>query len=308
MNLTGLLAGRKEFQPGTYTFPFSYTLPASLPGSFEDGDSSLVFSTNLIPRTLDDKKRSYIRYTASSFVEVVTKAADGTEKTANLGQAKDFTVAELFNRSDLISEPLVQTAKQEYIIGGHINCGVTVANGGVILSGNILHVRLDVDNQSRYPVDQITLTLNQITTFRAKLNEQPQEFKRTKQVLLVGVKGVDIKENQRFTKCVKLTPKQGHKWSPSVTLGEHIGVSYELVVNFFVIAENIEVKVPIRVCQYSLLNHDQVPEKIEADFGPELDFTPDWLAKLRSEADVPLPEGDPYGDENVETPAEGEAQ
>lgn len=49
--LTCCLAGRKDFTPGTYTFPFSYTLPSPLPGSFEDNDSNLVFSNKFV--TLD---------------------------------------------------------------------------------------------------------------------------------------------------------------------------------------------------------------------------------------------------------------
>lgn len=43
-----MLGGRKDFAPGTYTFPFSYTLPAPLPGSFEDNDASLVFSNRYL--------------------------------------------------------------------------------------------------------------------------------------------------------------------------------------------------------------------------------------------------------------------
>lgn len=99
------------------------------------------------------------------------------------------------------------------------------------------------------------------------------------------------------TNLRQLVPKPGQKWSPSVTLGEHISVAYELVANFFIIAENIEIrvcrysfpliygKVPIRVCQFSSLLQGELPIKVPHEFGPEIDFTPDWLAKLRAEAD-----------------------
>jgi len=185
-----------------------------------------------------------------------------------------------------VCEPVVKKATQEYLIGGQINCAVTVANGGVVLSGHPVHVRLDVENLSRYPVDQITITIYQHITFTAPLNGVTQELKRMRQVLLAGVKDVDIRENQRFSRIVKIASKADSKWAPSVTLAQHISVTYELVANFFALAENIEIRVPLMIRQYSPLLKDELPQKIEPNFGEDVDFTPTWLADLRRDAEA----------------------
>eukprot|EP01126_Amoeba_proteus_P002372 TRINITY_DN10736_c0_g1_i1.p1 TRINITY_DN10736_c0_g1~~TRINITY_DN10736_c0_g1_i1.p1 ORF type:complete len:270 (-),score=64.98 TRINITY_DN10736_c0_g1_i1:91-900(-) len=232
----------------------------------------------------------------TSQLQFTTKCAP--HKILKLGQTKSFEVVEVFSGQDIISQPLSRIASHKYMIGGFINCGATVANGGVVMSGQPIHVRLDVDNQSRYIVDQITLTLYQHVLLKADHNNTVQSFLRTKQQLLVGVKDIDVRERQRLIKNVKLTPKSQLRWQPSITCGSLINVTYELVINFFVFAENIELRVPIKIVKYSSLLEDELPNKIECDFGPNLAFTPDNLEHFLSSQQVPQPEERISGEES----------
>jgi len=174
----------RVLEVGNYTFKFSFKLPEDVPLNYEElGVGATPFLENVVipensilPVTFGDEK-SYIRYLAKAFVEIITEPVEGEDKKIirfeRIGPCK---IVEQFDNEILIQPPKTVQKEKSFMFGGNnpIKVEFTVANGGVLFSGQRLYLHANVKNQCSRTVNGLYLRLEQIVIFNAH-NEKNEE-------------------------------------------------------------------------------------------------------------------------------------
>lgn len=274
----------KEFLPGTYKYPFTWTLPESLPGSFEDDRSwtKVVFDDNFGLKTLDTQRMSFIRYTCTAFIteqnhldndeNALMITVEDKDTVITHVVSKDFRVSEVYDPQILVGL-VARKPVEELFLGDPLRVVLSVGNDGNILMAAPLHLRIDVHNLTRFNVNSMKLSILEKKAFTCVGPKGSVEvFARTTDVYSVDVKDGEITAGTTFDKIVKLVPPKGEPWGPSVLGGANVTLTHEVSLQIYIMASVVEVSLPIRICEYSSFFSKNfpkhIPHAIEApDFG-----------------------------------------
>jgi len=260
----------KIFDIGTYTFPFGWDLPVNCSSNFEEMDFNtgavipFVFSTSMMPRSFGDVP-SYIRYYASAYVDFtfLTEEDHDTQKLRMLRE-NGFKVAEAFDPKIIIQPPLIKKETIEFWLGGGpLEMSISVANGGVLFSGQNLYVNVTVFNKSSRNIDFIIFTVLEYLTFTAPDPEgQVQTFDRKREVLHAEVAESQIPSSGgQFNQDLMFALPVGTP--PSILKAEHIKRKFELCCELEVpFGTNPVISVPLHILDWSPLLKDDLPKHV----------------------------------------------
>jgi len=146
---------------------------------------NLVLPENgILPITFGNEK-SYIRYLAKAFVEIKTKIEE-EEKTVRYERVAPFKVVEFFDQEILVQEPKTCQLEKSFLFGGNpVKAEFTVANGGVIFSGQRLFLHATVKNDSSRSINGLFLRLDQFISFKSH-NENKEEKTIDRRTILIN--------------------------------------------------------------------------------------------------------------------------
>eukprot|EP01114_Cavostelium_apophysatum_P010572 TRINITY_DN2446_c0_g1_i1.p1 TRINITY_DN2446_c0_g1~~TRINITY_DN2446_c0_g1_i1.p1 ORF type:complete len:281 (+),score=29.69 TRINITY_DN2446_c0_g1_i1:152-994(+) len=140
---------------GTHTFPFSWKLPPSIPGTFMDeiDEERLlpwVYAAkgSLLPRSLYGKKSS-VTYTATCTVE---------SDTGQLQSKIEFPVAEAFNTEVFNIQPITKAYDATSILQSD-KIKLKATAGNIALVGYGIPIHLEVANGFSYSINAIKFSL-----------------------------------------------------------------------------------------------------------------------------------------------------
>jgi len=255
--------------PGNYTFKFSCPIPETVGLNFEEtGVGATPFLENLVlpentilPITFGDEK-SYIRYIAKAFVEMKTKIGE-EEKTVRFERAAPFKVVEHFDQEILVQEPKTVQLEKSFLFGGSpVKAEFTVANGGVLFSGQRLFLHATVKNQSSRSINGLFLRLEQFISFKSH-NQKKEEQTVDRRTILINalVENSNVPSGETFDKdlILEIPPFI----SGNIQHGQFISRRYELNLDIELsISGSMALTHPITLLEWSPQLKGLVPEVV----------------------------------------------
>jgi hypothetical protein len=176
----------KVLDVGVYNFKFSFELPTKpYPLNYEEenvgattfSDSFIFTENNFLPITFGNE-RSYIRYLAKAFVEVIPEPVEGKE-TVNVKFEKvaPIKIVEQFDVESLIQPPKIVQMEKSFLFGGNpIKCELYVANGGVLFVGQKLFIHVNIKNQSSRNINGLFLRIEQYISLKGRNIQQEEKI------------------------------------------------------------------------------------------------------------------------------------
>jgi hypothetical protein len=257
------------FEVGTYTFPFSWPLPKDCPANYEElefrtGDAlPLVYSSSGMPRQFGEVP-SYIRYYSTAFVDF-SFPNDEKQEPQKLRMVREngFKVVEAFDPKIIIQPPLVKKGTFEFLLGIHpLEFTLSVANGGVLFSGQNLYVNVNANNKSTRTIDNITFILIEHLTFSATNPEgEVQTFERRRDALHAEVADSQIVGGATYQQDLMFSIPP--TTPPTLQNAKSIKRSYELICLLNVsFGTNVQINVPIQILEWSALLKDDLPKHV----------------------------------------------
>jgi len=146
--------------------------------------------------------------------------------------------------------------------GGPLEIQVSVANGGVLFSGQNLYVNVTANNKSTRSVDFITFILVEYLIFTARNQEgEEQTFERRREVLHAEVAESQISAGGQFNQDLMFVVPLGTP--PTILVASHIKRRFELECELEVsFGTNPQVTLPIRILDWSPLLKDDLPKHV----------------------------------------------
>jgi hypothetical protein len=266
-----------ELQKGTYAFNVSWPLPTHLPANFEEKANSPTILGNvilpekgIIPKSLGDEK-SYIRYVATTFVDIVNEKDSENQPLIRLERSTPFKIVEQFNPDDLSKPPVEidNIEKPIFAFGNTIRVRIRIANGGVLFTGQKLYLHVLVENKSNRKVSHITATIFQSVKFNV-IKGEPQELLRKEPVLNAIIENSEVGPYGKFDReiCIPIPPQL----PGTLRNAEFISRKYEISVDVEMpLVTTISVKNPITLLEYSPLLKGVIPEVVNINIHPNDD-------------------------------------
>jgi len=262
--------------PGTYTYPFSWQLPLNSPANFEETAFHtrdvipLVFSASGMPRSFGEVPSS-IRYTSTAFVDF-SFLPQGDKEPPKLRMVREnsFRVVEAFDPKIIIQPPIVKKSSFQFWLGGNpLDLCLSIANGGVLFSGQNLYVNLSATNKSSRTVDSITFILVEYLTLTAPNPEgQAQSFERRREVLHADVADSQISAGGQYQQDLMFAVPQGTP--PTILTSKCIKRTFELVCQVTVsFGSSSQINVPIQILDWSPLLKDDLPKNVPISIRAE---------------------------------------
>jgi len=263
---------------GTYTYNFQWELPQDCPANFEEPSSNtsndvipFVFSSSGMPRSLGEIP-SYIRYHSTAYVNFSFIGNTEGPESPKLRMLRDntFKVAEAFDPSILIQNPVTKKELSEFWLGGDpLEFTLSVANGGVLFAGQNIYVNLSILNKSTRSVDGITFIVSEKLTFMApNLTKQDQIFDRTRELLHAEVADSAVPSGGQFNQDLMFmippaTPA-------TITKATHIKRTFDLACVLQIsFGTNPQITVPLRILDWSPLVKDDLPKQVPITIRPK---------------------------------------
>jgi len=257
------------YKQGTYTFPFAWNLPADSPANFEETNFNtgdvipLVLSKSGMPRSFVEIP-SYIRYYATAYVDFSFPSEEGQEpQKLRMIRENGFKVAESFDPKIIIQPPINKKVTFEFWLGGGpLEMQVSVANGGVLFSGQNLYVNVTAKNTSSRSVDFITFILVEYLILTAPNPEGvEQTFERRREVLHAEVADSQIPSGGQFNQDLMFVVPAGTP--PTILKAAHIKRRFEILCELEVsFGTNPQLQLPIRILDWSPLLKDDLPKHV----------------------------------------------
>jgi len=257
------------YKQGTYTFPFAWNLPVESPANFEETNFNtgdvvpLVFSKSGMPRSFGEIP-SYIRYYATAYVDFSFPTEEGQEpQKLRMIRENGFKVAEAFDPKIIIQPPIVKKETVEFWLGGGpLEMQASVANGGVLFSGQNLYVNVTVKNLSTRSVDFITFILVEYLILNAPNPEgMEQTFERRREVLHAEVADSQIPAGGQFNQDLMFVVPAGTP--PTILKASHLRRRFEILCELEVsFGTNPQLHLPIRILDWSPLLKDDLPKHV----------------------------------------------
>jgi len=256
-------------EPGNYTFKFSCPIPESAGLNYEEtGVGATPFLENLVlpentilPITFGNEK-SYIRYLAKAFVEINTKIEE-EQNTVRFERVVPFKVVESFDQEILIQPPKIAQLEKSFLFGGSpIKAEFTVANGGVIFSGQRLFLHATVKNESSRSVNGLFLRIEQIISFKSH-NQKKEEQTVDRRTILINalVENSGLPPGATFDKdlILEIPPFI----SGTILHGQYISRRYELNLDVELsISGSMTLTHPITLLEWSPQLKGLVPDVV----------------------------------------------
>eukprot|EP01120_Amphizonella_sp_Union-15-10_P010104 TRINITY_DN3999_c0_g1_i1.p1 TRINITY_DN3999_c0_g1~~TRINITY_DN3999_c0_g1_i1.p1 ORF type:complete len:391 (-),score=58.50 TRINITY_DN3999_c0_g1_i1:58-1230(-) len=258
----------KIIVPGTYTYKFSWDLPTNLPSNYEERDADKFYvmaSNSLIPKTFG-KNKSYIRYVATAFVDIIPDEREKESSKPKLEYTSYFRVIEMFDPKIIIQPPRVVQGTKSFLMGGDpLKAKISVANAGVLFSGQRIALNLSVDNKSSRDINSVLLHLEEHTSFTV----ESECLSRKNVVIHAQIPESKIPANSVFNRDLMMdTPRQ---LPCSILSGKFIKRQYELIVELVAsMGTNLQLRSPLVLLGWSPLIKDDVPRVVPININPEV--------------------------------------
>ncbi len=215
-NLEGLFS--RDHYPvlaaGNYDYAFSYELPKDLPGDYESPRGDV-----------------HIRYELRAYVDIPFKV--------DIETSEHITVYEPFDAGD--DNGKIATDNKSFPMSSEGQLAVKARlDKAAYALGDTIHLELEVDNQSKHPVDGITVCLRQIEHLAAGSNST----ERTTDICELEYPDKVLVAHTSKTHSIdyKIEPTL----YPTLRSGKLVQVSYQLVASFDIPwARDLHVAVPI---------------------------------------------------------------
>eukprot|EP01129_Flabellula_baltica_P016231 TRINITY_DN8550_c0_g1_i1.p1 TRINITY_DN8550_c0_g1~~TRINITY_DN8550_c0_g1_i1.p1 ORF type:complete len:434 (+),score=122.48 TRINITY_DN8550_c0_g1_i1:38-1303(+) len=317
--------GHTFLEEGTHTFPFEFLLPEGLPSSYEEnptegGALSGIFSNyvipanGIIPMSFGEQK-SFIRYFCKSFVDtVIEEVVEDEVQARTLRMEKDlyFKVVEAFDPTILIQKPKkIGTKKTFFLSGDPVELRVSLANGGVLFTGQNLFLHLFCKNGATRWVNQLVIKLVEHIAFTAvDANGQEQLMHRKNVVINARVDDSAIDKGCTFDKDLMLPVP--NTVSGTIHCSTHISRQYELLVDAEMqVGGKVTVALPVLLLQWSPLIKDDVPEvvpiKISRKKAEDVEIEDDQDIEVVEEENQPVDTVEPSS-ESIEAIIESQPE
>jgi hypothetical protein len=257
---------------GVYHYNFSYDLPTKIPLNYEETnvlgapvtEQTILPDNSILPISFEGDARSYIRYLAKAFVEIVPILEDDKEgEPVRIERTSPFKVVEQFDPEILVQPAKIVQAEKSFLLGGNpVRAELSVANGGVLFIGQKLFVHVKVNNQSTRSVNGLFLRLQQFITMKAHNKENEEQTIYRKEVMIKAtVENSNIPPGQSYNQDLMLeipTHIPG-----TIRHGSYIGRHYEinLDVELF-LAGSLTLTVPVLLLEWSSQLKGIVPDLV----------------------------------------------
>lgn len=204
-------------EPGTYEYPFEYTLPDHLPGDYESTRGDVA-----------------IRYELRAYVDIPLRV--------DIEASRLLTVYETLRHADDADSASVAVDKQCLVPrGGHVLLKADIDRHAYKL-GDDVRIRLDIDNQCNQLVDGAIVSLKQVETVQVHGESE------TREVVLASETFANCKaaphEHEKHEIAYKVLPEL----YPSIEEGRLVKVDYAIHIELEVdLAVNPIVEIPVRL-------------------------------------------------------------
>jgi len=288
--LAGGIDGDIMMEPGTYTYPIEWMLPENLPASYEEAKQSggvfqnfAIPENGIIPKSFGDEK-SYIRYFCSAKLDIVVQElnpeGEVVEKILKTERPVYFKVVEAFDPSILVQEPKRAEVTKSFMLSGDpVEVMVSVANGGVLFTGQNLFFHIHVTNGSTRRVERILMRLEEHIKFMVEDSKAEQTFHRKETALFARVDDSLVRSKEVFERDLMMP-------IPTLitgTLGcaKHILREYELIIDVEMqISGKVTVSIPIHLLQWTPLIKDEVPDVVPIKISKRKDTEIDTIQNI----------------------------
>lgn len=235
---------------GTYTWPFRWQLPVSIPGSFVEKVDENFFHLpwvlpkgGVIPKSLYGE-RSAISFSASATVELYDSSQVQSKpstipirrdsRTGNLEvlpgkslptKSVNFRVTQAFDPELLKFKEITKKAEKKIPFNKMpLKIEATLPTGGICFKGYQLPIRIEVLNGTKKRVNSVGITILETITY----NAQTENFQKIGVVFVGILKDVIIEGHGHFLQTVYMNIP--NTLEPSITLGTLIQRHYELSI------------------------------------------------------------------------------
>jgi len=269
----------KALDVGVYNFKFSYDLPAKpFPLNYEEenvgatafSDSFIFTENNFLPISFGNE-RSYIRYLAKGFVEVIPEPVEGKE-TVNIKFEKvaPIKIVELFDVESLIQAPKVIQMEKSFLLGGvPIKCELSVANGGVLFVGQKLYLHVNIKNQSKRNINGLFLRIEQYISLKGRNIQQEEKIIDRKETSVNAlVENSAINGGQNYSQDLVLEIPS--HVPGTISHSQFISRKYELNLDVdLAITGSMTLSVPIILLEWSPQLKGVVPDVVPIKVRPQ---------------------------------------
>jgi hypothetical protein len=272
----------KVLDVGVYNFKFSFELPKKpFPLNYEEqnvgattfSDNFIFTENNFLPVTFGNEK-SYIRYLAKAFVEVLSdkepKEGENKPLPVRFEKVAPLKIVELFDVQSLIQPPKLVQMEKTFLFGGApIKCELYVANGGVLFVGQKLYLHVNIKNLGTRNINGLFLRIEQYIRLKAR-NTQQEEKTLDRRETAVNALVENSSINGGSTYSQDLVLEIPPHVPGTVSHSENITRKYELNLDVdLAITGSMTLTVPLTLLEWSPQLKGVVPDVVPIKIKPD---------------------------------------